>query len=437
MQKLTEMITHNFGWKMLSLVVAIAIWFFIVNITNPTKDQMISVLLRVDGQEALRENSIVLLNNDELESTFINLMLRGSYSSHEQAREDRDNGKLYAYIDLSPIDISRTSEFGQRLPIRVKYGKSSPNYDILNSMPGEVDVVLDKYITRTFPIIPQKIDNDMQGYITSEPVIKPENVEISGPMSTLAMIKEVRAHVEVGAAMESFETVSRIEVLNFDGEDISERFELSVENATIYVGVGTFARIPLSVPFIKGEVADGYRRTSVSISPREVEVEGPSKDINSINAIQLYALDVSGISHTIVETYDISAYLEGTNLNIRDGSERYARVTVTVEKEIPMEILVPVDRIEIRGMSGNISLQPGETVRLEVQGIASEIVEFEKSNFVSYVDVTGLQHGVYQLEVMLETPRGVRQTGTEKIEVTIEENKEDNGLEADADNDDG
>jgi len=425
MKRMTEMITHNFGWKVLSLVAAIGVWFLIVNITNPTRDQIIPVLMRVEGREALLENSIVLINVEELESTYVNLMIRGSATSLTQAMLDRADDTLFAYIDLSPIDISRSSEFGKRLPIRVKYGTGSQYYDILNSTPSEVDVVLDKYITRAFPVTVEKLDDDMQGYISSAPVVTPENIVISGPMSRMDMIAEVRAEVEVGMATVSFDTVSQIEVLNVDGRDIFEWFEVSAREVNIYIGVGTFARIPISVPVITGEVEDGYRVTSVTVSPREVEVEGNSADIEAFNnAIQLMAIDISGINRTRVETYDIRAYLEGTNLNIREGSEGRVRLTVTVEREITKEILVPVDRIEIRGMTESVSLPPGEVVRLEVQGIASEIVDFENSQFVSYVDVTDLEPGIYQLEVMLVTPDGIRQTGTEPVEVAIEERAE-------------
>ncbi|MCL2699335.1 MAG: hypothetical protein FWE68_03395, partial [Defluviitaleaceae bacterium] len=119
MKKLIEMITHNFGWKVLSLAAAILVWFLIVNITNPTRDQSVSVMLRVAGEDVLRENNIVLFNADEIASSIIHLTLRGSYTSLMQAEQDRQNGTLYAFIDLSPIDISRSSDFGSRLPIRV------------------------------------------------------------------------------------------------------------------------------------------------------------------------------------------------------------------------------------------------------------------------------------------------------------------------------
>ena len=424
MKKLIEMITHNFGWKVLSLLAAVVVWFLIINITNPTRDETIQVMLRIEGVNALRENNIMLYNAEEIESTPVTLTLRGSVLSLAQRNQDLRDGKIYAYIDLSPIDISRRSEFMEHLPIRVRYG-TTENYQILHSTPSEVDVKLDRYVTRSFPIIVEKLDDDMQGYISSEPIATPANVVISGPESIVKTVAEVRAAVEVGHATASFDAVSAIELINADGTNISKRrLEMSTEEVGIYVSVNTFARIPVSTPAINGEVAPGYRITSVHPSPREVEVEGHPDDIRALNAIRLMPIDVSGISRTRVETYDIHAYLEGMNLSIREGSESEIRVTVTVEREINKEILVPVEQIEVRGLTEGVRVLPGEVVRLEVQGIASEIVAFENSLLIAYIDVTGRDPGTYQLEVHLQTPDGIRQTGTEAVQVVIEENVE-------------
>ena len=419
MKRLVESITYNFGWKVLSLTVAIAAWFLVVNIENPQDIRRVPMLLRVEGEDALRQNNILLLNADDLKATYITLTLRGRRSIINQAFNDRS--ELYAFIDLSPIDISRTTEFNRRLPIRVIYGTTSQYYEVSSSSQTEVQVILDRYVSRSFPVIIDKQGDVMPGYISSDPVASPMNIEISGALSLIDTIAEVRTTVEVGEATEPIEAVGYVEVFNVDGANISDLFTLNTKEVNISVDVSTFARIPVSAPVITGEAASGYRVISVHVAPREIEVEGHPADIRALSAIRLVSLDITGINRTRIETYDILAYLDGTNLNIREGSETQVRVTVSVEREITKEILIPVDQIEIRGATGAVSIQPSEAVRLEVQGIAAEIVEFENSYLISYVDVAFLEPGIYQLEVRLQTPYGIIQTGTEPIEVIIEE----------------
>ena len=68
--------TMDIGWKLLSLIIAIGLWFMVINTENPVETRSYTAAIQLQNEEALTERGYVVVNDDELSSTRVTVRLR-------------------------------------------------------------------------------------------------------------------------------------------------------------------------------------------------------------------------------------------------------------------------------------------------------------------------------------------------------------------------
>jgi len=393
-------IVKNFVWKILSLTFAIVIWFVVVNYTNPLETGRFRVPLTIINETALTDNNFLVLNRPALETTFIDMHIRAPRSLIEEL--SRDPSLLVAYIDLEPIDFSHTALLGESLPITVRYSLPSNSYEVQRYSPDRVNIIFDRYISRTFPIFIDYTGDVPDGYSSAEATLNPQIVVISGARSTINDIASVRVALDRTEITSTTTLTKNLVVFNDLDREITDRLELSTTITEVTLPVSRVATITVGSPRIIGQPAYNFFVTSVSHSPRSIEVVGAEEILDAVTNIS-FDINISGISQTTNFTVDTRAQLLEHNLNVRNFSPYIVTVAVEIERLATKELIVPYNRIVAVGTSLPYSFEE-EYVQLTIRGPAGVLELIDEESIDLYVDMTGEDIGRLQRFIRASLP---------------------------------
>ncbi len=182
---------------------------------------------------------------------------------------------------------------------------------------------------------------------------------------------------------------------------------LSFENA------GT-AEIPVT-PAITGEPAPGYVVGKVSVDPQTIVVAGPQTALGRLTSAITEPVSVAGATSDREET---------VTLGVMEPS---VRLQTPGSAHVIVQILpAPVDRVlhtvpvRLKGLASNLSGQVmPATVEVRVRGAQQHIELLHADSINSYIDVSGLGPGRYDLSVRVDPIPGFEVVGFKPETVRI------------------
>ncbi len=400
--KLNSAITENIGWKLVSIALAVLMWFIVVNDTNPVVPKRFKVNLKILNEEKVIENNYVLLNKEAILGTQVDLYIKGPKSIIDQLTPNQQN--FGAYIDLKPIDISHSNLLGEQLPITVKYELPNSYCEVVRYTPDTVNIMLDKYTTQEFKITLEKTGEVKDGYVSQTPEVSPETIQISGPLSVINTITSVKLSVDLTDLTSDLNKTGKLIVSDYLGKDITNKqLILSNTTADAHIQVNKLGRLAIARPSIRGEVAEGYTITNITWEPEYVEVVGDQETIESVKTIFLDPISVEGLSETKTYTFDLRNNLPNSNLNIKNFAPHTATVKIDVEKEVVKDIEYNTESILIFGTQLQTKFLQNN-VKLSIKGIESA---FKPDSVSLAIDLTGLEPGMHSVPISVDLSKGI------------------------------
>lgn len=410
MEKVHSFFTLNIVWKLSALLLALIIWFFVMNTINPVERANFPLTLQIVNAGSIENNEFILVNREQLEIRQISVQVRAPRRVLDYLNQQR-NDTLVAYIDLSPMDIFAEATLGQPTEVSVQYRfPDGVDYDLIRFSPTRVEVIVDRFETYYFPISIGQMIGAAEGHIAHQPQITPAEVAISGSRSNLLSIASVRVNVDLTDISEDIAFPANVMVLNHRGENINALFEIYPEETEVVVRVDMHRSIPVHAPPLNGVVADGFRIQSVDWSPRSIEVVGDAANINTVQSIQLPTIDVSGLDVNMHRIFDMREHFMHTPLSIKNGTPHEVAVTITLEQETVREMEFLASELYIEGM-----VYPFEfvynTVLLTISGPASIVDAIDQAELRGNIMLTGIEPGEHIVPVHFDLPDDVQQLG--------------------------
>jgi YbbR domain-containing protein len=174
MLKIQSLLFSNFYLKILSVIIAILLWFFVI---GKSKNEMgIDASLEFKGIP----EDVTIVNNIP---TAIHVRLKGSSTLLRPLAEKR----LLFNIDLSNIKIGENV-----ILLEKKDLKNLPlGVEVIDISPVAITVILDKLIEKRLPVVVKTTGSPPHGYQLSETRIEPENVLARGTKSYLQEIDTI------------------------------------------------------------------------------------------------------------------------------------------------------------------------------------------------------------------------------------------------------
>ena len=320
----------------LALLLAIAVWISAVTAADPDE---VRTYPRVVPLEIIGQDPRLVIVGSLPER--VNVTLRAPRSTWEQLTAN--DGQVRAILDLSGLDAGQHA-LDVQLQVKVQPVR------VISVTPQKLDVSLETLATKTITVELAIRGEPAIGYEAERPVISPREITLSGPQSKVEQVTRVITDLNIAGVRQDVQSSLVPRILDSNGLLVNG-LTVNPENIQVSVPVtqqGGYRDIVVKVN-VRGQVADGYRLTNVSVFPPVLTVYSPNPAL--VNELP-----------GIVET-------EPLNLNgaMEDIDTRLALVLpqgVTVVGDQTVQVTVGIETIE-----GSLSLS---AIPVEIIGLNPE-----------------------------------------------------------------
>jgi len=374
-----------------AMILAITIWIIAVTASDPAENRSYprNVPIEIVGQDTN------LILTSDLPSN-IAIVLNTPQSVWETITSA--NSPVRAVLDLSGLNAgSHMVELQVQVNIRpVK---------VVSYSPRTIAVTLEQLSSKVLPLTMDIRGEPAIGYQAEVPELDINQITITGPISQVQRVIEVRATLDINQA---YEDISRtISVVAIDNAgDIVEDVTITPERVEIFQEINQrygYRNVIVSVA-LEGQVADGYRLTNISVVPLAVTVYSTNPQIvNELPGyVQTTPLNLDGLKDDV----DVSLLLdlpEGV-LVVGDNRTVLVRVSIAaVQSSMPIAN-IPV---EVIGLPPNLkAILAPEMITLLISGPLPILDQLKAEDIKVILDLTNYQVGTYQLEPVVELPSG-------------------------------
>ena len=399
--------TMDIGWKLLSLIIAIGLWFMVINTENPVETRSYTAAIQLQNEEALTERGYVVVNDDELSSTRVTVRLRGQRLALDALSQS--STRVQAVVDLSDVIYSYSGE-----PVSVPVDIVIPSvvnssFEILSKSVQTVSVDIQPYVNKDFDVKAVVNTTDETAKELANAVASPGSVTVYGARSIVESVAEVRAYVSPETVEDGMVMTAVPVAYNADGVVVGD-VTFGTEELSVMITLDEVKSVRVNLS-LTGEVADGYEITDYYTTPETMEVAGDAAALSRLNSINLPDIDVTGLEANSGYEFSAGDYLPD-GLRALDGGRITA--TVIVEEEETKELIIPVESVTwgdtlAEGYMASIS---GEDISISVKGVASVIDTLTAADIEAHIDLDGLEEGEHDdVYVRFELPEGVSLAG--------------------------
>lgn len=315
--------------KVLSLLVALLLWFYVMDTKNPDVSTVLSGLnVQVKGVSALTEAGLIITEGN---TPTVDVKVVGKRNDVYSANRNT----VTAVVDVSTITVPGEYD--------LKYAASAENKNLtVSRITPTVSMIIDRVATKSVPVDLQLQGELAEGYVQGDYSLSSDAVTVEGPERILAEIDRAVAVYDMTDATANVETVLNYTLVDEAGEPVDMTF-ITLREPTLEfeMQVHQSGEIPLSVDvipygFITADMVD------CEIEPDSVKVSGASDVVSSINQINLGSISVKQLLEDNVTEVTLPIILP--NGVTTDNTETYARVVITFKGLRQMMFSVDADR---------------------------------------------------------------------------------------------
>jgi len=385
MNRLKNLLLNNFDIKILALVMAIILWFYV-------SSEYRSFV------ERYYEIEVEPINlNDNLSIKEIREKVSVGIKGPQNIIENITPSKITGTVDLQNI-----KEAGDYL-IEVKV-IAPRNTEIIKIIPEEVRVIVEEIVSHEYSVEYNLIGLPEKGYsLTDEPEIVPKEVLVIAPTSIHEMIAQVRVDIDISSINKDLDKEEKVIVY---GKDNTVLNNLEVRPETVLVSIQVREGYPEKVlpikPRIIGKPAPGFYVSKIEANPSSIKVYGDYLKIVNLDFLETIPIDVNGISKTL--TVKVPPIIE-EGIIFAEDQETLIEVQIQVAERDEEKIFQNI-KIEPREASPFIEIQLiPDTVDIKVMGKYNNMVNLKIENIKVFVNLSDMEQETAKVEV--ELPPGV------------------------------
>jgi YbbR domain-containing protein len=324
-------IYNNGSLKLISVIFAILLWFFVTNYQDPeTVLTLNNVPVKILHTEALKAEGKVYIVLDD--SDTIPVVTINAPRSVVDALE-ADN--VVATADLYNLTPDNT------VPIVLTTNKYSDAITHISGSINQVSLSIEDEKTGTLTITPAVSGSVADGYEIGQITMDQNQVRVTGPASEVNNVASAGVTVDMSDTENSINTYAEIHLYDRDGIDIDidKNLKLNIDKVMVRVEVLTVKEIPVKIA-VSGTPAEGYRLTGeTSVEPGRIKIAGKKSTLETVDSVSIPSseLSVAGMRKDFVKNVDITKYLP-EDVALASGQSSSIKVTIEItEKETEEE----------------------------------------------------------------------------------------------------
>lgn len=433
MTKFKKFIMKDLGWKLLSIAIAAALWFMVINIENPVESRTYSIPVDCLNLDTIDYGNYTISNYNDITSTKVSLIIRGPRMSLDKISQNRSLVTVTA--DFAGLDLEAASNGGKSVPIDVKLPTLVDSVYMVTKSPSSIKVYADKQVSVEKPVqidIKGKLGDN---YIMENPYASPASVIVYGIESVINTIDKVKVQLSLSNNVsKNFSTVLKPNAYDKNG-NIVENVKFNTEEITVSVSFNGTKTVPLKAGNVTGNAAEGYFFDGITILPENIVISGSDTDLSTISEIQLPDINIESKKESFTETYTAQSFVP-KNISVNKSQDKI-EINIKISPEDERHIHILENQITIEGSLENglkAELKP-TSMYITISGSTDKINAVDEKKVIGKVDVSNLTPGEHSVPIVFELPEGVRVT-SEKSETivtvidekkdTIENNEKDN-----------
>ncbi|NLI13321.1 CdaR family protein [Pelotomaculum propionicicum] len=290
---------RNNSLRLLSLLLAFALWLYVSNEQNPLREKVLTINLEETGLSQ-------------------NLIITGGMPETVKVRVQGNRNQL---TNLSPVDFKavvnipegKTGDFS--VPVQV----STPTgLRVAQVIPDQVNLSVDRIVEKQITVAVSLRGTPAEGFTALAPVYQPNIVVARGPSRDINSISQATALVDIQAAAKDVDQTIQVNV-----GSANVTINPAVVHVTIPIVSAVANKTVPVAPQVSGSPAAGYAVKRQSAEPATVQLSGAAEALSAITSIKTEPVDIQGADKNITKE---------VGLTVPQGvSAQPGRVKVTVE----------------------------------------------------------------------------------------------------------
>lgn len=391
-QRLIKLLDNNTALKIISVIVAIVVWFIVAISIDPIATRVVTeVPINID-----------VFGNDT--QTQIDLRV---VSGGEQTVNVVVKGKRYVIGSLSADNIEVTGNviasneagvYNVELTAKAKNGNSG--FEIEAITPSRVQIRVDRIATKKLVLEEKQISGVEieEGYILADPVADPAEITLTGPQSELDKVeKAVIVATGNGVYDSNFTLKGSVQLLDAESNVVdSDLINIDHEEVQISVNVLKVKSLPLKVNFINTPEDFSPEDLNYTLSATEIKLAAPKETIDSLSSFSLGYIDFKQLD--VDSTFTMKVNLPTGFVNVSDlnsvevkfntsnWSSKYFQVTNIRAVNAPDKYDITVNTMRINNV--------------KLVGLRSVINTLASSDIVAEIDLASVSISTSQVNTV-------------------------------------
>ncbi|MDO5018233.1 MAG: CdaR family protein [Lagierella massiliensis] len=406
-----EKLKNNWPFKLISLIFAVALWYYVVSETNPNirkEFKMIPVMYK--NEDVLKRKNMAIV---EPTDPVVNVTLEGKRNVVSRVRRN----DILVYADLNELN-----DKGE-----VTLSFSAPQgTSIVEKSEYKLSLKIDEIMTLVKKVEVKRIGELPSDNITVTGIeVVPSEVKITDEKKLIDKISKVVVPIDLSVITEDTSISKKIEIFD-SNENIMNDLSVDHTDVTVNVLVSSTKQVPIK-PSYKNEPFD-FNSEDLKLSKNKITIIGQKEILDKVKDISTQTIDLEDFVNNTTKSIKLNF---PDNISPLSREDRFIDITYSsnVGQGQPSKLFtVSTDNIEaLNKPQGKALMLPADLAEVSVRifGDAKVVETVKLNDFNLKIDLKDLDDGEHSVPIIAELKKeGITKTlvypSTIKIKIVNE-----------------
>lgn len=388
--------------KILSLLIAVFLWFYVMGEVNPTITQTIeNIPVELLNENTLEQRELAIQGGS---SFAVDIIVEGRRAELNSLDKD----ELKATADLFGYEAGENY-----VPVQVEVPE---NIKLKEIKTPKIEVTLEELISVYKNISVSFSGDTASGTEPGNISVSPKEIEVKGAKSAVNSVEAVQAEISSSEITDELKTFNAVPTaVDRKGEPVYD-VTLSAETVEVQAVLYDTKTVPLKIE-VKGSVPDAYILDDITI-PHEISIRGPKDTLSEITSVTAEPVDLSKV--TASATLPIEPRLPA-NVEVADSSKSEG-VKIKIKGLSTKKIKMSTKDSKIQNLEDGLSAYVNTAeVNVTVTGSENLLKQVTSEDFQISIDLKGLKKGNHTVPATVTSKKTFNsmKVSPENVEVTI------------------
>ncbi len=362
-----ETIKKNWKIKILSVVLAIFFWSFVIVSENPVVTTWVTNIPVVfENIDKLESNNLILTDNPNI------------------TVEVKISGQRSNIINITPqhirvsADFTELSEGDHIIPLNY----TLPTGVSLVESPKDVHVKIEKIINKEFPISVVTNGEMPAEYLLESTTTSPEKITLIGARSKLEKVNKIVTNLDLNNLRNNSTVNSEIKAVDADGREVTD-IVYGQQFVNINANVYKQKEVDINIKFT-GEMPENTRIEKSTLNRTKVFIKGPEEIVDKIQSIDTHDIDRSQIKNSRQIPVNLSL---PSDISLVNPDLSYI-VDVEVSEKAKKEVKIPANKVEVLVSDDNSASINTPEIVLVIFDYPNELQKIADTDIKLSIDAT-------------------------------------------------